>query len=75
MVIGPVTTAGAGLPSNGAVLQLSHPRLLDMGQQRLACLGGEASHRLSTSGACDDLLVAWHRHLRYSIVVGRYPTL
>jgi hypothetical protein len=67
MVIGTITTAGAGWPLNGTVLQIGRPCRLEMPQQHLECLLGEAGHRLSTPGTLGHIRVAWHRHLQYAI--------
>jgi hypothetical protein len=46
VVIRPVTSAGAGLPIDGAVLHIGHQRPLDMRQQRRACFLSEPRHSL-----------------------------
>jgi hypothetical protein len=67
MVIGTITMAGAGVPIKGAVLHIGRHRLLDMRQQRLACVWGDAGHRLSTPGTWGHIFGAEHRPLPYMI--------
>jgi hypothetical protein len=68
MVIGPVTTARAGWPIDGAVLQRGRQRVLERGQQRGECWLGSPRHRPSTPGTLGHILVAWHRHLRHAMI-------
>jgi hypothetical protein len=67
-VIRTLAAARAGLPSHGAVPPIGHQHVLERGQQRRACLLGSSRHRPSTPSPLGDLLVAWHRHLRHSVI-------
>jgi hypothetical protein len=61
----------ARLPSNGMGVQVGHKGLLNMRQKCLEFLFGSSGQRPSTPGTCGDLLVAWHQHLRHSVMVVR----